>query len=211
MLLREKTKQSHLLRLVRKQGYNSINNFFHARGAHTSHEEKAWMRMKRDERKRPGQTDPWYWKGFDSRDWKLFQWLPWFFVLFFLIATGVEILDLTNFLQQQTTRVASGKILQVFQSGGGYASGPECSVTYQFVLPEKQQVKGDVYANICPYYYKAGDTVPIAYSRTNPTNVRILPPGGTFWGPVRENLISLIGGTIFSAFWTVVTRHVMRQ
>jgi len=134
--------------------------------------------------------------------WGWTPWVPWLFVLFGLVLLVIDIFSMTSFLQQKTTLVVPGKILQISQSQSSY--NLECNVTYQFFLHGKQ-IKGIFNAPSCPFYYQAGDTAPIAYSSTDPATVQIIPPGGAFWGLVRTFLPILLFSIIFSTFWTLLT------
>lgn len=139
--------------------------------------------------------------------YRWFPWVPWLFVLLLLIVMGSEMGDFTSFVQQNTTLVVPGKILRVSEISTG--PGIECFVTYQF-FAYREQVKGEMTVPSCPYYYQAGDIAPIAYSHIDPTNVRIIPPGGVFWGPVRESLPWLILLIVFSTFWTWITNDAVK-
>ena len=98
--------------------------------------------------------------------------------------------------------MTTGKILSTGEIPGGYeGSGGGCFMTYQFFLPNGRQIRGE--AGVwCPFYYQAGDAAPIAFSLHDPTNVRIIPPGGVPWGCVRFFLPLFLGCIIFSSLWT---------
>ncbi|QBD76846.1 hypothetical protein EPA93_12855 [Ktedonosporobacter rubrisoli] len=110
------------------------------------------------------------------------------FLVFFL-ATGYDIFDYDIFLKQSSTRVTTGKIVEVIEykmsDGGEDDEGVEvknCFVIYQFSIPDGRMSRNAMNPHWCPFYYNTGDTAPIAFSIKNPKDVRIIPRGGIFWG-----------------------------